>query len=78
MLARYRIPLPEIKMAILHLDDSKLSIEFLKALKHYVPSTDELSAISVFEGNITSLSTSDQYFNQVSLGLEVLQSENSL
>jgi hypothetical protein len=53
-----------IRDAILELDD-KLSIDNLKAIKHYVPTPDEVEIIKGFDGSISSLASSDQYFNEI-------------
>lgn len=84
MLARLRLSHPSIRDAILHLDDSNLSIDNLKAIKQNAPTTDEVSqshlpfkltlkflspkieAIKAYVGDITKLSASDRYFNEVS------------
>lgn len=44
MLARFRMPHAAIRDAVLHVDDGKLSIDNLKAIKHHVPTTDEVCA----------------------------------
>lgn len=44
MLARLRLPPAAIKEAIVRLDDIALSVDNLKAIKHYVPSEDEASS----------------------------------
>ncbi|BGP28584.1 hypothetical protein JCM10296v2_000320 [Rhodotorula toruloides] len=65
MLARLRLSPAAIKEAIVRLDDATLSVDNLKAIKHYVPSDDEIELIRGFEGEVKSLSTADQYFAEI-------------
>ncbi|KAK4702492.1 hypothetical protein P7C70_g3733, partial [Phenoliferia sp. Uapishka_3] len=65
MLARLKMPHPAVRDAVLFLDDSKLTLDNLKAIKHFVPSTDEMEAIRGYDGDITTLSASDQYLNEM-------------
>lgn len=80
MLARFRFPHAQIRDALLQLDDGKLSIDNLIAIKQYVPTTDEvcsaysalgadapqIESIRGFEGEVATLASSDQYFHEVS------------
>lgn len=43
MLSRFRLSHKVIRYAIVHIDDSKLSIDNLKAIKQNSPQTDEVS-----------------------------------
>jgi hypothetical protein len=42
MLARLRLSHSAIRDAILKLDDDRLSVDNLKAIKHYCPTPDEV------------------------------------
>jgi diaphanous 1 len=42
MLARLKMGHVEIREAVLRIDDDRLSIDNLKALKHYAPTADEV------------------------------------
>ncbi|GEM06116.1 hypothetical protein Rt10032_c01g0133 [Rhodotorula toruloides] len=65
MLARLRLPPVAIKNAIVHLDDTAISVDNLKAIKHYAPTDDEAELIRGFDGEFNSLSTADQYFAEI-------------
>lgn len=47
MLARLRLPPSAIRNAIVGLDDSALPVDSLKAIKHYVPTDDEVGTVDV-------------------------------
>lgn len=66
MLARMRMSHTAIRDAILQVDDKKMTIDRLKALKSYVPSADETKAIRGYTGDFATLTASDQYFRAVS------------
>ena len=42
MLSRIKVSYPDIRVALLEILDEKLSIENLKAIKQYVPTSDEV------------------------------------
>lgn len=65
MLARMRISHATIRDAILQIDDKKMTIDRLKALKSFVPSSDEVKNISSYTGDFAALSASDQYFRTI-------------
>lgn len=43
MLSRIKLTFPEIRLAILRIDDTKLSLDELKAIARQLPTTDEVS-----------------------------------
>lgn len=49
------MPHVQIRDAVLHIDDAKLSIDNLKAIKHYVPTTDEESPFLPLPGSYRTL-----------------------
>ncbi|KAI5476137.1 hypothetical protein MNV49_000407 [Pseudohyphozyma bogoriensis] len=65
MLARFKMPNSSIRDAVLFFDDSKLSLDNLKAIKHFVPTADEAEAITSYNGDFSALSSSDQYFKEM-------------
>ena len=71
MLARMRISHAAIRDAILQIDDKKMTIDRLKALRSFVPSSDEVKNISSYTGDFAALSASDQYFRTVRLWSQV-------
>ena len=42
MLSRIKLPLPEIRRALLELDDDLLSVDDLKAIGKQLPTTEEV------------------------------------
>ena len=42
MLARLKMPHADVRDAVLFIDDSKLALDNLKAIKHFAPSTEEV------------------------------------
>ena len=67
MLARMRMSHAAIRDAIWHIDDKKMTIDRLKAIKCFVPTADEIKAISNYAGDFSALTASDQYFKAVGL-----------
>ncbi|KAL8283496.1 hypothetical protein RQP46_005599 [Phenoliferia psychrophenolica] len=65
MLARLKMPHVDVRDAVLFIDDTKLTLDNLKAIKHFAPSTEEMEAIRSYPGDITSLAASDQYLNEM-------------
>ena len=66
MLARMRLTHEAIRDAILQVDDKKMTTDRLKAIKSFVPSADEIKALSNYSGDFAALTASDQYFRTVS------------
>ncbi len=56
----------EIKAAILNLDEDKLSIDNLRALKQFLPTEEELEQIREFDGDFNSLGNPEKYFKEIS------------
>lgn len=67
MLARMRMSHAAIRDAILQIDDKKMTIDRLKGIKTFVPTADEIKAISNYAGDFSALTASDQYFKAVGL-----------
>ncbi|GAA6056774.1 hypothetical protein JCM3770_006127 [Rhodotorula araucariae] len=67
MLARMRLPHAVVRDALLQLDDAKLSVDNLKAIKHNAPTADEIEMLRAFDGDVKTLATPDQYFLELSV-----------
>ncbi|KAI0776213.1 FH2-domain-containing protein [Trametes elegans] len=64
MLSRIKIGLSEIRRALLELDDSKLSVDDLRAIGRQLPTSEEVTRLRDF-GDLTKLAKADQYFGQI-------------
>lgn len=58
--------LPDIRRALLEIDDNKLSIDDLKAIGKQLPTPEEINRLKDFDGD-GKLAKADQYFAQVRL-----------
>ncbi|KAJ6583786.1 hypothetical protein B0H10DRAFT_2168123 [Mycena sp. CBHHK59/15] len=64
MLSRIKMGFPDIKKALLDLDDEKLSVDDLKAISKQLPTLEEVGRIQDFD-DLTKLAKADQYFGQI-------------
>ncbi|KAJ8455460.1 hypothetical protein ONZ51_g12454 [Trametes cubensis] len=64
MLSRIKIGLADIRKALLELDDSKLSIDDLRAIGRQLPTAEEMTRLKDF-GDLNKLAKADQYFGHV-------------
>ncbi|TFY52581.1 hypothetical protein EVJ58_g9930, partial [Rhodofomes roseus] len=64
MLSGIKRELPEIRLALLTLDDSKLSVDDLRAIGRQLPTAEEVARLKDF-GDISKLAKADQYFYQI-------------
>ncbi len=64
MLKRLKMGLPDIKRALLELNDAQLSIDDLKAIAKQLPTKDEVARVKDFY-DISKLPDADQYVDQV-------------
>ncbi|KAF9996381.1 hypothetical protein BGZ65_008027 [Modicella reniformis] len=65
MLSRIKLSYPEIRMALLEILDEKLSIENLKAIKQYVPTSDEIELIKDYDGDFEGLGPAEKFYRQI-------------
>ena len=73
MLARIRLSYPEIRKAIMTLDNKMLSVDQIKALKQFTPTEEDKEAINAYVGDssegissaLSSLGPAEQYFYHV-------------
>jgi len=65
MLARIKLSKNEIRMALLEVEDTRLSTDDLRSIARQLPTQDEVNRLRDF-GDLAKLSKSDQYFGEVS------------
>jgi hypothetical protein len=64
MLARIKLSFPDIRRALLAVDDEKLSVDDIKAISKQLPTAEEAARIRDF-GDVGKLAKADQYFGEV-------------
>lgn len=65
MLSRIKLTYPEIRIALMEILDHKLSIENLKAIKQYVPGSDEIEIIKEYDGEFESLGNAERFYKEI-------------
>ena len=60
-----RVPFPDIKAALLAMDESVLTLERLHVLSRAVPTTEELKKLQAYDGDKALLGSVEQYFLEV-------------
>ncbi|CAG8761717.1 9161_t:CDS:2, partial [Ambispora leptoticha] len=65
MLARIKMPYSEVRDAVLELDDEKLTVENLRAIKQYVPSTEEIELVREYDGDLSNLGNAEKYIKEI-------------
>ncbi|SPO39803.1 related to Diaphanous protein homolog 1 [Pseudozyma flocculosa] len=71
LLSRIKLPFPEIRAALLQMDENQLSVDNLKALKSCLPTTEEMEIIRDYDGDVSALGKADQFFKEM-LGIPKL------
>lgn len=64
MLRRIKIDIREIRVAILSVDDAKLSVDELQFISKQLPTTDEVNRLKDY-GDTSKLAIADRYFCEV-------------
>ncbi|KAF9506490.1 hypothetical protein BS47DRAFT_1399443 [Hydnum rufescens UP504] len=64
MLSRIKLGFPDIRQALLLLDDDKLPLDDLKAISRHLPTADEVLRIKDFP-DVSKLAKADQYFAEL-------------
>jgi diaphanous 1 len=64
MLSRIKLSAPDIRRALLSLDDERLSTDDLKAIGRQLPTTEEIVRLNDI-GDVTRLAKADQFFVEV-------------
>lgn len=82
VLARVRLPLPQIRAALMQVEDEdedeskdggvKLTTDNLRALKQCLPTADEAELFREYTGDVSKLSKADQFFKEI-LGIPRVQ-----
>lgn len=69
MLGRIKLPFPEIRSAILKMDDDLLSENMIKQFLQYIPTKDELELINEYVGGdeekVSDLGKPEQFYYEV-------------
>ncbi len=65
LLVRIKLTSSQIRQSLLSIDDERLTLDNLKALKTCSPTSDELEIIREFAGDVATLSRADQYFKTI-------------
>ncbi len=66
MLAKIKLPYPDIRDAIWNIDDNSLSIDNLTAIRQYIPTKEEIETVKEYTGEIDMLGNAERYFRSVS------------
>ncbi|KAI0034599.1 hypothetical protein K488DRAFT_83894, partial [Vararia minispora EC-137] len=64
MLSRIKLSAPDIRRALLSLDDERLTTDDLKAIGRQLPTTEEVARLSDF-GDVSRLAKADQFFFEI-------------
>jgi hypothetical protein len=67
MLAKIKLPYSEIRDAIWNIDDTKLTIDNLIAIRQYIPTKEEIEIVKEYQGDVNMLGNAERYFRAVSL-----------
>ncbi|KAF9184379.1 hypothetical protein BGZ50_003756 [Haplosporangium sp. Z 11] len=65
MLSRIKVSYPDIRIALMEILDDKLSIENLKAIKQYVPTSDEIEVIKEYDGDFDGLGNAEKFYREI-------------
>ncbi|CAO3598600.1 unnamed protein product [Absidia cylindrospora] len=65
MLARIKLTYPEIRDAIWNIDDNRLTIDNLMAIRQYIPTKEEIEIIQEYDGDIDMLGNAERYFKAI-------------
>ncbi|KAI8339252.1 hypothetical protein BC941DRAFT_350161, partial [Chlamydoabsidia padenii] len=65
MLARIKLTYPEIRDAIWNIDDNRLTIDNLMAIRQYIPTKEEIEIIQEYDGDVDLLGNAERYFKAI-------------
>ncbi|KAL0082837.1 hypothetical protein J3Q64DRAFT_1679868 [Phycomyces blakesleeanus] len=65
MLARIKWSYPDIRDAIWNIDDHRLSVDNLMAIRQYIPTKEEIETIKEYEGDVEMLGNAERYFRSI-------------
>jgi diaphanous 1 len=65
LLAKLRMPATEIKEAVLAMDQHKLGLENVMALRALAPTSDDISTLREFEGDASTLGKVEKFFLEI-------------
>ncbi|KAI9267814.1 Formin, FH2 domain-containing protein [Sporodiniella umbellata] len=62
MLAKIKLSYPEIRDSIWNIDDNKLTVDNLIAIRQYIPSKEEIEIVKEYQGDVNMLGNAERYF----------------
>lgn len=65
MLAQFNLAEDAVKKALLSMDTETLTLDKLKLLKNYVPTSTEIEILNKYNGNKNDLGTAERYLLEV-------------
>jgi len=65
VLGSMRMDFKVIRKAILNMDEEKLTLEQIKALKDLAPTSDEIAAVKEYTGDVDLLGPTEQFFREI-------------
>ncbi|KCV69630.1 hypothetical protein H696_04048 [Fonticula alba] len=65
LLSRFKMSNFDIKTAVLKMDEEKLSIEQLRALRQFTPTTEEVALVREYDGDLALLGPAERYFREM-------------
>lgn len=71
MLAKIKLPYSEIRDAIWNIDDNRLTIDNLVAIRQYIPTKEEIEIVKEYQGDVNMLGNAERYFRAVRSVLKV-------
>lgn len=69
MLARIKLTYPEIRDAIWNIDDNRLTVDNLIAIRQYIPTKEEIEIVKEYDGDVELLGNAERYFRAVNISL---------
>ncbi|OAD01857.1 hypothetical protein MUCCIDRAFT_14281, partial [Mucor lusitanicus CBS 277.49] len=65
MLAKIKLPYPDIRDAIWNIDDNILSTDNLMAIRQYIPTKEEIEIVKEYQGDVDMLGNAERYFRSI-------------
>ncbi|KAI9251128.1 hypothetical protein EDC94DRAFT_622315 [Helicostylum pulchrum] len=65
MLAKIRLPYPDIRDAIWNIDDHSLTTDNLMSIRQYIPTKEEIEIVKEYTGDIDMLGNAERYFRSI-------------
>ncbi|KAG1100788.1 hypothetical protein G6F42_017606 [Rhizopus arrhizus] len=65
MLAKIKLPYPDIRDAIWNIDDNSLSTDNLMAIRQYIPTKEEIEIVKEYQGDVDMLGNAERYYRSI-------------